>query len=1002
MAEPSNDSSVVDDEGNTALHRAAMNGSVMGIHRLVRAGADLEARDEYGATSLLLAVMNEHDEAVDKLLESGADLHTHDDQGNTALHFAADVSNTKLTSRLLEAGADPNSVNHLRATPLHAVTAHRTQFELSHRQIATIDALTKAGAEINAHDDHGNTPLHYVAQGLYPEAGHVASALLDRGADPDVVNKKALSPLETSAEKRNLPARSYSREVEEAINQHPSRSLTPEANSVSYDQFAEQQAYDPNSRFDSLNESFGGTEAERFDEPDIPLHSAAADGDHNRVKQLLDQGADPDTRDSHHRTALHEAVDARSYQTVNQLLAAGANPNMRDSLLGQSPLHRAVHQQDNLIAQRLLKSGADPNLRDASGDTPLHSAIKMPLPEDNREPVAIVNSLIANQADTSLADKENGSTPLHLASLNDNHAVADRLIEQKPDANARDYDGNTPLNHAAAQSPSMTQKMLVAGCDPHVSNQSGNTPLHHAALAGQRESCSRLLDAGADPNSRNHTQQTPLHFAANSRSHQTVDQLLSAGSDPNARNDHGATPTHIAVLSNSTDSLARLQKAGADLEISANDNLGTPLDTARAFNKPDAVKYLEHARSERSTPKPTLGQRVIKSVTDRIPKRNSQPQNPNTRSTSPHHHKKENSMPQEHWSNSKSARQFTEQVATRVAGQIEKGTASFQKGYDKPKGADLQPFNPATGKRFKGLNAVQLKSVARDKNYNDPRWMSFRTANRIGAQIRKGERGTRVEYLRFPPKAKAAQGQENPDKVAPNGAASGDKQQEPDQKITHHTYVVFNAEQIERMPALEDQLPKEPQQHEICERSERMIQDSNIKLEAPPNGQSYASYDKDRDTIVVPDIEKFKTPEQYYSHTVREMADRAGHEQNKNRSEPQSEAQQYTANARHEMRREMAAETISSKLHLPKQATGDKCKQQWAETIRRNPNELRYAARDADRMADKVLKHDRPQLRLQSEPSREAVAAPATPERIQQNQRSLQQPQRQMAPAMSR
>ena len=359
-------------------------------------------------------------------------------------------------------------------------------------------------------------------------------------------------------------------------------------------------------------------------------------------------------------------------------------------------------------------------------------------------------------------------------------------------------------------------------------------------------------------------------------------------------------------------------------------------------------------------------------------------------------------MQKEHWSNSKSARQFTEQVVSRYAGQIDKGEASLQKGYDKPKDADLQPFNPATGKRFKGLNAIQLKSVAQEKGYNDPRWMSFQTANRVGAKIRKGERGTRVEYLRFPPKSQASQSKQPQGKDAPNGAAGGEKQQEQ-QRISHHTYVVFNAEQIERMPALEQQLAKEPQQHEICERAERMIQDSGVKIENPPNGQNYAGYDKDRDTVVIPNIEKFKSPEHYYGQAVKEMADRARHEQQKDRPEPQNEAQQLSAAVRHEMRREMATDTICSKLHLPKEPTGEKCKQQWADTIRKYPNELRYAARDADRMSDQVLQHDRPQQRSQTEPSRETSTAQVTPERVQETQRALaQQPQREMAAAMSR
>ena len=350
-------------------------------------------------------------------------------------------------------------------------------------------------------------------------------------------------------------------------------------------------------------------------------------------------------------------------------------------------------------------------------------------------------------------------------------------------------------------------------------------------------------------------------------------------------------------------------------------------------------------------------------------------------------------MPEPHWTNSKSARQFTEQVAERVAKQVEKGEAPWQKGYDKPNPENLQPFNPATLKRFKGINAVQLQSAAQEKGFKDPRWMSFRTANRIGAKIRKGEKGTRVEYLRFPPKT------QDKDKASPDAGADGKEREQPN--ITHSTYVVFNAEQIERMPALEQQLPKEPQQHEICERAERMLQDSGVKIEQPPNGEAHSYYDKQKDAVVMPEMEKFKSPEAFYGNAVKEMANRETEKRMDSRTEPQSEALQHSSIARRNMRSEMACHTISAKLHLPKESTGERHKAQWAETIRKNPNELRFAARDADRIADKVLEHDRPQLRLPTEPSRAAVAAPATPERMQETQRQLQQPQQEMA-AVSR
>ena len=589
-----------------------------------------------------------------------------------------------------------------------------------------------------------------------------------------------------------------------------------------------------------------------------------------------------------------------------------------------------------------------------------------------------------------------------LAAAHGKEEAAFRLLEQNVYPNSADRDGYIALHLAAQRSPSLTQTLLQKGASPHYRSETSRTPLHEAASYGATKCADHLLDAGADPNCRERHGQTPLHLAASAKSPETVDRLLQAGADPNQKNEIGWTPLHSAAVANNTQTIDRLLKAGADMRSHEPGGVGTPLELARSYNKAEAVGHLARAETVRNSAERSYRPNLSHIVCYGHRRKLKQKEKSHTIHPPRNNHRKEKPMPQEHWSNSKSARQFTQQVSDRVGKQINDSQAPWQKGYDKPKGADHQPFNPATMKRFKGLNAVHLRSVAQEKGYNDPRWMSFQAANRVGAKIKKGERGTRVESLRIPPKAQSSQAKEAQGKDTPNGAAAGDKQKEQP-NITHRTYVVFNAEQIERMPALEKQLAKEPQQHEICERAERMIQDSGVKLESPPNGQSFSNYDKNRDTIVIPEMEEFKSAPAYYSQAVKEMAGRAEHEQQKNRPEPQSEAQQLTASSRHDMRREMACQTISAKLHLPKEPTGERHKAQWAETLRNNPNELRYAARDADRMADKVLQHDRPQQRQQAEPAREAVAAPATPERMRETQQQLQQqPQREIAPAMSR
>ncbi len=942
MAEHDDITNALDDNGFTPLHEAAESNSIEDLKELLAGGANPNAKE-----SLL---------------------------NQTPLHRAAMAGSKDAAERLLEAGADPNIRDMDGDTPLHATLKSP---ENDHKQLAAVNSLIAHGARLDLPDrQSGRTPLMLAAAHGKEEA---AFRLLEQNVYPNSCDKNGYIALHLAAQR--------------------SPSLT---------QTLLQKGASPHYRSETSR---------------TPLHEAASYGATKCADQLLDAGADPNCRERHGQTPLHLAASAKSPVTVERLLQAGADPNAKNAI-GWTPLHSAAAANNTQTIDLLLKAGADLRSHEPGAvQTPLELARSYSKAEAvghlARAEIEQTSLHLAASANSPEAEKHlpeagadpneldaNQRNPLHEAINTNSPETVNRLLESGANPDHPDKEGFTPL-HAAARLPlsKITERLLEAKANFRARTPSGHTPLHEAAYCGSADSAKLLLQAGASPKLADKYKQTPLHLAAGANSPPTVERLLEAGANPNARDEDGWTPLHSAAAANNTQTIDRLLKAGADLQSHKRGSVGTPLQLAKQYQSTDAVAHLSRAIGVRNTSERSHS-RVGRLINKFRPRQNGVPnESAHEKKMQQDHqqqHRKEKPMPQEHWSNSKSARQFTEQVVNRVVSQVKKSTASWQKGFDKPKGADHQPFNPATGKHFKGLNAVQLKSVAQEKGYNDPRWMSFQAANRVGAKIKKGERGTRVEYLRIPPKAQSSQAKEAQGKDTPNGAAAGDKQKEQP-NITHRTYVVFNAEQIERMPALEKQLAKEPQQHEICERAERMIQDSGVKIEEPPNGQNFSNYDKNRDTIVIPEMDKFKSAPAYYSQAVKEMAGRAGHEQQKNRPEPQSEAQQFTASSRHEMRREMACQTISANLHLPKEPTGERHKAQWAETLRNNPNELRYAARDADRMADKVLQHDRPQQRQLAEPAREAVAAAATPERMRETQQQLQQqPQREMADAMSR
>ena len=97
------------------------------------------------------------------------------------LGIALDHLDTGKITRLLKAGVDPNTkLNYRKETPLHYFLSP---------EIAQI--FINAGANLNAKDWHGNTPLHRFA-----EEGNITwtSFLLEAGADPLIRNNKGQLP----------------------------------------------------------------------------------------------------------------------------------------------------------------------------------------------------------------------------------------------------------------------------------------------------------------------------------------------------------------------------------------------------------------------------------------------------------------------------------------------------------------------------------------------------------------------------------------------------------------------------------------------------------------------------------------------------------------------------------------------------------------------------------------------------------------------------------------
>lgn len=110
--------------------------------------------------------------------------------GDTALHMAAAGFRWEIVQDLLKKGADCSTKNRRGAEPLHY--AADTNVWNPSAQVATIDCLIRVGANPNAVDKNGVTPLH---RAVRTRCAAAVEALLAGGAEPRIKNKNGSTPL---------------------------------------------------------------------------------------------------------------------------------------------------------------------------------------------------------------------------------------------------------------------------------------------------------------------------------------------------------------------------------------------------------------------------------------------------------------------------------------------------------------------------------------------------------------------------------------------------------------------------------------------------------------------------------------------------------------------------------------------------------------------------------------------------------------------------------------
>ncbi len=296
---------------------------------------------------------------------------------------------------------------------------------------------------------------------------------------------------------------------------------------------------------------------------------------------------------------------------------------------------------------------------------------------------------------------------------------------------------------------------------------------------------------------------------------------------------------------------------------------------------------------------------------------------------------------------------FHEQVAENLIEQLKQGTAPWQKPWKPGDPLLTLPHNPTTGKRYRGINTLNLMS----RSYSDPRWLTFKQAVSIGAQVRKGEQGTQVQYWKFTEDRIQKDANGN---IVADSEGQHIKEQVKLERPRAFYATVFNGEQIDNLPQLEIKTPD----WNPIDRAEEILQASQAVIKHGESDRAF--YRPSTDSIHLPHKHQFPTPDRYYATALHELGHWSGHELRLNRdlSHPFG-SEGY---AKEELRAEIASLILGSELgigHDPGQHAA--YVSSWIKVLEQDPKEIFRAAADAEKIQDYVLSLSRTQEVVQEQ-----------------------------------
>ena len=446
-----------DNDGYTALHWSAVNGSYELVEYFVGMGTDIHHKANDGRNCLHIAAQVGHLNLCEKLLHKhNFDANKCDNYGYTPLHWSAMNGSYELLKYFLGTGIDIHVKTNYGKNCLH-IAAEQGHLNLWKK------FLDKHNFNVNMGDNEGYTALHWSAvNGSY----ELLKYFVGMGTDIHLKANDGANCLHIAAHRGHLNL------CKKLLDKH---------------------------NFDvKICNKKGVT----------PLHCSAENGSYELVKYFVGKGVDIRLKTDDGRNCLHIAAEGGHLNLRKKLLEKHKfDVNMSDNN-GLTALHFSSMNGSYELVIYFVGAGTDIHLKSNDGRNCLHITA-------GRGHLNLCKKLIDKHSFDVSMGNNGGFTALHMCAAYGSYELVKYFVGMGVDVHLQANDKTNCLHIAARLGHSSLCRTLVNNYNFDVSfgNDGGKTALHCSAESGSFDLFSYFLERGCEIYRKTSHMKNVLHLA---------------------------------------------------------------------------------------------------------------------------------------------------------------------------------------------------------------------------------------------------------------------------------------------------------------------------------------------------------------------------------------------------------------------------------------------------------------------------------------------------------